>query len=367
MTNWEKKNNQCLNMEEKPQYVEKELPSWSKKEPQNVLVTGGGGFLGSAIVRRLVARGDRVTSLSRSVHPELERLGVRQVQADLADAEAVAAACRGVALVFHVAARTGVWGPYESYYRTNVTGTLNVIAACRRHHIRRLVYTSSPSVVFNGRDMEGADENAPYPDHYPAPYPETKALAEKEVIGAADAELHTIVLRPHLIWGPRDTALVPRILARAGRLARIGDGRNRVDTIYIDNAADAHLLAAERLRENPGLSGKAYFISQDDPIPLWDMVDAILKAGGRPPVRRSVSRRTAWIAGLLLEAVHKVLHVRKEPLLTRFVAEELATSHWFDIRAAKRDLGYEAAVSTAQGLQRLSRWLEENGKKGRHA
>jgi nucleoside-diphosphate-sugar epimerase len=175
--------------------------------------------------------------------------------------------------------------------------------------------------------------------------------------------LKTVILRPHLIWGPRDNALVPRIIARAGRLVRVGDGTNRVDTVYIDNAADAHILAADRLRENPRLSGKVYFITQDDPVPLWDMIDAILNAGGLPPVRRSVSKRSAWLMGLLLEGIYKIFHVSGEPLMTRFVAEELATSHWFDISAARRDLGYTPTVTTTEGLQRLAAWLQESKKK----
>jgi len=331
-----------------------------QRQPQNILVTGGGGFLGGAIVRRLVQRGDRVASFSRGFYPELETIGVRQICGDLADGGAVDNACRNIDLVYHAAARTGVWGPYDVYFKTNVAGTENILSACRNHHVPRLVYTGSPSVVFNGRDMEGVDERAPYPDHYPAHYPQTKALAEQAVRRATGPDLKTIILRPHLIWGPGDNALVPRIIARAHRLVRVGDGRNRVDTVYIDNAAEAHIQAADRLRENPLLSGKVYFISQDDPVPLWDMVDAILNAGGLPPVRRSVSKRTAWLMGLLLESVYRLLQVSAEPLMTRFVAEELATSHWFDIGAAKRDLGYRPTVGTAEGLRRLAAWLREN-------
>jgi len=318
--------------------------------------------LGSAIVRRLIRRGDHVTSFSRSFYPELDALGVRQVCGDLADRDAVIAACRTMDLVFHVAARTGVWGPYDTYFKTNVTGTENILSACRRNHIPRLVYTSSPSVVFTGGDMQGVDESVPYPDHYPAPYPHTKALAEQAVRRASDTDFKTIVLRPHLIWGPRDNSLVPRIIARARRLVRVGDGSNRVDTVYIDNAADAHILAADRLRESPLLSGKIYFITQDDPVPLWDLIDAILNAGGLPPVRRSVSKRTAWLMGLLLETVYSIFPLSGEPRMTRFVAEELATSHWFDISAAKKDLGYHPAVPTTEGLQRLSAWLLKSSK-----
>jgi nucleoside-diphosphate-sugar epimerase len=225
------------------------------KSPRKVLVTGGGGFLGGAIVRHLVQRGDRVTSFSRRLYPELEKLGVEQIQGDISNANAVERACREVDLVFHVASKPGVWGNYVTYYRINVIGTQNMIAACKQHNVPQLVYTSSPSVVFDGDDMEGVDESVPYPEKYHAHYPKTKAMAEQSVIAAGNEGLRTIILRPHLIWGPRDNHLVPRIIERANRLVKVGDGRNLVDTIYIDNAADAHIQAADRLT-TPFLYGR---------------------------------------------------------------------------------------------------------------
>ena len=323
----------------------------------NVLVTGGGGFLGKAIVRRLVKRGDRVRSFSRGNYPELADMGVEQIRGDIADRTAVERACTGMDLVFHVAAKAGVWGNHADYYRINVTGTENVIAACRSCGVLRLIYTSSPSVVFDGTDMAGVNETVPYPAVYHAHYPATKALAEQHVLQATGADLHTMILRPHLIWGPEDNHLVPRIIAKARQLKRVGTGKNLVDTIYIDNAADAHILAADRLRENPALSGHIYFISQDDPVPLWDMVDWILAAAGLPPVRRSISHQTARAVGTVLEKIHKWFHLAGEPRMTRFVADELATTHWFDISAAKRDLGYTPVVSIKEGLDRLEAWL----------
>ena len=322
-----------------------------------VLVTGGGGFLGGAIVRQLVERGDDVRSFSRSVYHELAQLGVEQIQGDMVDKTAVEEACKGMELVFHVAAKPGVWGNYADYYRPNVVGTRHVIDACKQQGVSRLVYTSSPSVVFDGTDMEGVDESVPYPERFHAHYPKTKAMAEQLVIKAADKDLMTITLRPHLIWGPEDNHLVPRIIERSGRLVRVGSGTNLVDTIYIDNAADAHVLAADRLKENPELSGNVYFISQDDPVSLWGLVDDILEAGGRPPVKRAIPRKMAWMVGALLEFFYKLFRIRGEPQMTRFLADELATAHWFDIRAARKDLGYAPAVSIEEGLQRLEQWL----------
>ncbi len=320
-------------------------------------MTGGGGFLGSAIVRLLVARGEQVRTVSRNTYPELDRLGVTQIKADLTDADAVAKACKNIDAVFHVAARPGIWGKYEDYYQANTLATRNVIDACGMSHVSRLIYTSSPSVIFDGKDMEGVDESVPYPPHYEAHYPKTKALAEKAVLTAARNGLATIILRPHLIWGPGDPHIIPRLLQKAKRLRRVGDGTNKVDTIYIDNAAKAHIMAEERLREHPELAGRVYFISQDDPIELWRMIDLMLAAGGKPPVTKSISPALAYRIGALLEQIYGLFRIKSEPPITRFVANEFATAHWFNMSAAKRDLGYRPEVSIAEGLERLREWL----------
>ncbi|MGL4552749.1 MAG: NAD-dependent epimerase/dehydratase family protein [Gemmataceae bacterium] len=318
----------------------------------NALVTGGGGFLGGAIIRLLLARGDAVRSVSRSRYPALP---AEQVQGDLAEPGVAEAAVRGCDVVFHVAAKAGVAGRYRDYHRANVEATRRVIDACRAGGVRRLVFTSSPSVVFDGRDIEGGDESLPYPAHYHAHYPATKAEAERAVLAANDTGLSTVALRPHLIWGPGDNHLVPRILerGRAGRLRRVGEGK-RIDSVYIDNAAEAHLLAADRL---PGCAGRAYFISNGEPLPTWELVNRILAAGGVGPVAKSVHPTLAYLAGWALESAYGVLWPDAEPPVTRFVARELATSHWFDLTAARRDLGYEPRVSIDEGLRRLAEWL----------
>ena len=332
-------------------------PTTSSK---TILVTGGGGFLGKAIVRQLLAEGHRVTSFSRRHHRQLDAIDVRQICGDLTNAGSVKDAVRGKAVVFHVAAKAGVWGAFEDYYRPNVIGTRNVISACRSCNVSMLIHTSSPSVVFSGGDMQNADESIPYPARFHAPYPQTKAMAERLVIDASGKGLKTIILRPHLIWGPEDNHLVPRIIARAKSLRQVGDGTNRVDTIYIDNAARAHVMAMRALSNNPALSGRVYFISDDDPIPLWEMVNRILDAAGLAPVDRRISPRLAYAAGAVLEWVYRTFGLAGEPRMTRFMARELATSHWFDISAAKRDLGYQAAISIEEGMRRLKRWLAEN-------
>ncbi|MCW8133020.1 MAG: NAD-dependent epimerase/dehydratase family protein [Planctomycetota bacterium] len=326
------------------------------------LVTGGGGFLGGAIVRRLRARGDAVRSFSRGTYPDLEKLGVAQFRGDLgADRDALFKAAEGCDAVFHVAAKAGVSGSAEAYRRANVLGTEHVLAACRAHRIAKLVFTSSPSVTFDGADQEGVDERAPYPamDRFLADYPRTKALAEQMVLGANGAELATVALRPHLIWGPGDTNLVPRILtrAKAGKLRLIETHGKKVDATYIDNAALAHLLAAERLAPGAPCAGKAYFVSNGEPAPMDEIVNGILAAAGLPPVTKKISPGMAYLAGALLEGWHGLFKRGEEPPLTRFVARQLATAHWFDLTAAKRDLNYAPEISTKEGLRRLAEHL----------
>ena len=326
----------------------------------NVLVTGGGGFLGSAIIRQLVERGDTVRSYSRSAYPELARLGVEQIQGDLADRDALIKAAQGCECIYHVAAKAGIWGSYHEFHQANVTGTENVLAACYQHGIERLVYTSSPSVVFDGRDVAGGDETLPYPAHFEAHYPHTKALAEQLVLAANSTDLATVSLRPHLIWGPGDNHLVPRIVAkaRAGRLRRIGNRPCLVDTVYVDNAARAHRLAGERLTPGSAIAGKAYFISNGEPIPLWEMINRILAAAGLPPITRSISPWLAYAVGSLCEGIWGLLKLSGEPPMTRFLAQELATAHWFNIDAARRDLGYVPEITISEGLVKLREWLK---------
>ena len=331
------------------------------EKKQNILVTGGGGFLGGAIVDMLLKRGDIVSSFSRGTYPALEKAGVNQIQGDLSNPEDVHTAVKGMDIVFHVAARPGVWGKFSDYYNTNTVGTKNIVDACLAHGVKRLIHTSSPSVVFTAGDMEGADESVPYATTFHTHYVKTKKLAEDYVLGAVkDKGLQAVILRPHLIWGPKDNNLVPRVIQRAKKLVKVGKRDNLVDTIYIENAALAHILADEKLSENPSLSGRVYFITQDDPIPMWDMINGILNAAGLKPITRSLPHRVVWMIGAVLEGIYTVLRLPGEPKMTRFVADELATAHWFDISAAKNDLGYQPLISTQEGLKRLADWLKEN-------
>lgn len=320
------------------------------------LVTGGGGFLGGAIVRQLKARGDTPISFTRSRNAWLEEIGVEQRLGDLSDLAALETAMTGCDLVIHVAAKAGVWGRYADYVATNITGTTNVIDACRMAGIRKLVYTSTPSIVHTGQDIEGANESIPIATHSESYYPLTKAVAEKAVIAANGPDLATVALRPHLIWGPGDPHLIPRLLARArvGKLKRIGTRDVKVDVTYIDNAAEAHLLAADRIDIGSPIAGKAYFISNGEPVVMWDFLNRILADAGVPPVTKTVPAWVAKLAGWYLETVYRIFRFAGEPAMTLFVAKQLSTSHWYDISAARRDLGYVPRVSVEEGLKRLA-------------
>jgi len=327
-----------------------------------VLVTGGGGFLGQAICRLLIERGHEVASFSRSEHPALAALGVRQIRGDLADATAVRAAARGIEAIFHNAAKAGGWGRYESYRLANVVGTDNVLAACRAHGIGRLVHTSTPSVVHHGgRAVAGGNEiDTPPATRFNAAYPATKALAEKAVLAANDADLATVALRPRLIWGPGDNHLLPRLVARAraGRLRFVGDGSNRIDTTFIANAAQAHIDAFDHLAVGAACAGKAYFISNGEPRTLRETINALLAAVDAPQVRGTLPFALAYAAGAAMEAAWTLLPLPGEPPMTRFLAEQLATPHWYDIGAARRDFGYVPKIGFDQGLALLRQdWL----------
>jgi 2-alkyl-3-oxoalkanoate reductase len=319
------------------------------------LVTGGTGFLGRRIVERLVAEGRDVTVLARHRSEELAAAGVKFCSVSLDDMSGVRAACRGMETVFHVAAKVGVWGRYAEFYRTNVLGTRALLDGCRAEGVGTLIYTSTPSVVYNGRDLAGADESLPLTENCPSPYPLTKAIAEREVLAANGADLRTVALRPHLIWGVGDPHLVPRVLARAraGRLRVVGDGRNRVDMVHVENAVDAHLLA-ERAAAGAGPAcGRAYFVTNGEPVCLWEWINQLLESLDEPPVTRRISLPTARAAGALCEAVWQMFPLKGEPPMTRFVASELAKDHWFDITAARRDLGFTPRISMAEGTRLL--------------
>lgn len=317
------------------------------------LVTGAGGFLGGAITRQLLAAGHTVTAVARGDYPALTAAGVKVVRADLAGGE-LAPIFDGQDVVFHVAAKTGVWGPTAEFERTNVEGTRQVIAACRQAGVPKLVFTSSPSVIFDGHDHTNAGPDLPYPTHYESDYPRTKAEAERMALAANSPELATVSLRPHLIWGPGDPHLLPRVIKRArqGRLRIVGEGRNEVSITYIDNAAAAHLQAAAHIHPGASGAGRAFFVNDPTPIVLWDWLNGIFAQLQIPPVRRKVSVNLARRVGGVLEWVWRTFNLSGEPPMTRFVAAQLGSSHTYDIRPAQQHLGYQPVVGPEEAMAR---------------
>jgi len=321
------------------------------------LVTGGGGFLGGAIVRALLRRGDEVRSFSRGDYPHLAELGVEQIRGDLQDSLAVAGAARGMDVVFHAAAKPPPWGPAAEYDAINVGGTQAVLDACRAAGVKALVYTSTPSVVAADGHVEGGDESLPYgTGFFGADYPRSKALAEQAVLAADSSGLRTVAIRPHLIWGPDDPHFLPRFVAkhRAGQLARIGDGDPLVDCVYVDNAADAHVLAADKLLAGADVGGRAFFVTNDEPIGLWTMVDQLLACAGEGPVTKRIPAGVARTVATIIEGIWRLFGIASEPRITRFVVHQVSHAHWFDISAAKDLLGYKPSVSTEEGLKRVA-------------
>jgi len=324
------------------------------------MVTGGGGFLGSNLVRALLARGDSVRVLARGDYPDLRALGAETVRGDITDAAATAKACAGMDVVFHTAAKAGGWGDPKEFEAINITGTQHVVDGCKQAGVPVLVHTSSPSVVHGHGDIEGADESIAYGTKFTAHYPRTKAISEQLARAASDASLKVVALRPHFIWGPGDRHLLPRLVvrAKAGRLRRIGSRDPKSDTIYIDNCVHAHLLAADKLRAGAPLGGKTYFVSDDAPIGVWTMADRMIACAGLPPITKSVPAGVAYAVGAMLEATHWLFRLDAEPMITRFGATELSHAQWFDISAAKRELGYAPLVTIDEGLRRLAAQLQ---------
>lgn len=329
-----------------------------------IAVTGGGGFIGKALVRALLQQGCEVVVIGRNPYPDLQGLGVSCLQGDIRDRSFLKRACTGCATVFHVAAKAGIWGPRQEYFAINTLGTENVLAACRTNKVRQLVYTSTPSVVFDRLDINGGDESLPYARKTLCHYAASKIAAERAILQANNGQLRTVAIRPHLVWGPGDQQLIPRLLARgrAGQLQIVGNGTNRVDIAYIDNVVHAHLLAAENLQSSATAAGQAFFIGQREPVVLWHWINALFAQMGIAPVTRRIPFSLAYALGALLEATAILTRQATEPRMTRFLAHQLAQSHWFLHQRAEKVLGYKEQVSTEAGMARLLAWLRAEGR-----
>lgn len=332
-----------------------------------IFVTGGTGFLGLAIVKHLIESGHEVIVYSRRKSEALDSLKVKHYEGSINDIETLQKSMHDCDGVFHIAAKVGLWGRYKPFYESNVIGTQNVIEACLKIGVPRLIFTSSPSVIYNGAS-EGDNESLPYPEKFDAYYPETKAMAEQMVLSAHSESLTTCVLRPHLVWGPGDPHFLPRLFQRRqnNRLRLVGNDKHKIDTIYIDNASSAHVQAFEAMCKNPvSVGGKAYFVSQDEPIEIEEFMNRLLDTGDLPPVNKRISRWFAYAIGWCLERVYRWFNIEADPPLTTFVVKQLSSAHWFDISAAKRDFGYVPEISIDEGMERLKKWVVENDKVSR--
>jgi 2-alkyl-3-oxoalkanoate reductase len=327
-----------------------------------VLVTGYGGFLGAAICRQLLDSGFDVRGLARSSYPELERMGVEVIQGSVSCVETCREACRNCDAVVHTAAKAGVWGAWSEYYDVNTVATTRLLEVAVQNRVTAFVYTSSPSVTFDGRQQSGVDESVPYPSRWLCYYPQTKALAEQAVVVAAKADqILTCALRPHLIWGIGDPHLFPRVIERTlrGRLRRVGSGKNLIDVVHVDNAARAHVLAVERLlKRDQRLNGQALFITDGAPVACWEWVSRILTTAGVAVPKTSISYPAAYRIGAVLEGLYWLTRRQSEPPMTRFVAAQLALDHYFSIDKAKQLLGYSPAINVDNEFQRCEPWLK---------
>lgn len=327
-----------------------------------VIVTGGGGFVGKAIVFALKLQGVACEVIGRSRYPDLEQQGIICHQGDISDREFVQKTLNGFDVVFHTAALAGIWGGWKNYYNVNVVGTENIIESCQTNNIPVLVYTSTPSVVFNGEDIEKGDESLSYPEKFLCNYAKTKAMAERAVLEVDQRSLKTCAIRPHLIWGPGDPHLIPRLIerGRAGELKIVGKGKNKVDITYIDNVSHAHILAAKELINRAKCSGKAYFIGQERAVEIWPWINELFQRVGVNTITQKVPFRVAYTAGTIMELIHRILYVEKEPKMTRFIAEQLAKSHYFSHSRAFKDFNYEPVITIEEGMDRLIHWIKND-------
>jgi nucleoside-diphosphate-sugar epimerase len=321
------------------------------------LVTGGGGFLGSALVAALRARGDDVLAVGRRTYPAAEALGARCVRCDLTqDDAALVDAMAGVDVVFHTAALPPPDGRWADYVAANVDGTRRTLAAAQRANVPTFIHTSTPSVAFDGRPQHGVTaETAPMPARYLSPYAATKARAEHLALAANRPGFAVTALRPRLMYGPDEPHMLPLLIGRhrAGRLRQIGDGTNLASLTFLGNAVSAHLAAADALHargaEHPA-AGRAFFVADPTPVALWPWIGAVLEAAGLPPLQRRVPARLAYAIGGALEAVWWLAGRAKAPPMTRFAALNLSTTCTYDLSPLREALGWSPPFSSEEGL-----------------
>jgi nucleoside-diphosphate-sugar epimerase len=328
-----------------------------------VLVTGYGGFLGSHICQELTRQGYRVFGIARRDYPQLRKVGVQAIVGDVTNRQQCREAVQGMDAVIHTAALAGVWGKVSDFESINVSATSHLVDAASEFGVRAFVHCSSPSVTFDGKPQSGIDESADYPRTWLCDYPRTKAISEQHVLASNEpSKLLTVALRPHLIWGEGDPHLMPRLIQRCrqGRLRCVGDGSNLMDTVHVSNAASAHVLALKKLLDNDlDAAGRAYFITDGQPIACWEWISQILRAARLPIPSKRITLTSAYRIGLILETIYRVARIKSEPPMTRFVALQLGVDHYFSIQSARDRLGYNPEMNRQQELERISPWLQQ--------
>ncbi|QKS13403.1 NAD-dependent epimerase/dehydratase family protein [Curtobacterium sp. Csp1] len=317
-----------------------------------VLVTGASGFLGAATANAVRDAGHTVRTLQR--RPSGVE-GVTDVLGSVTDTDTVRAAVADVDAVVHLAAKVSLAGDPADFARVNVTGTQTLLDAARASGVQRFVAVSSPSVAHTGSSLAGVGAGPAEPEAARGDYARTKAAAELLALAADGPGFAVVAVRPHLVWGPGDTQLVGRIVerARAGRLPLLDSGAALIDTLYVDNAASAMVAALEHAAD-PDVHGNAYVVTNGEPRPVGELLAGICTASGVPAPRWHVPAGLARVAGSVVEAVWRVRPGADEPPMTRFLAEQLSTAHWFDQRRTRADLQWAPTVSIDEGLRRLA-------------
>jgi nucleoside-diphosphate-sugar epimerase len=325
------------------------------------LVTGGGGFLAGHLIDKLLEAGHSVRTVELPGRDlgRLSALDVEIIEGDLCDPAVAGRACEGMEVVFNPAALCASVGPRKLFWSINVDLADNLIAGCKKAGVKRLVHVSSPSAVFDGTDHVDADESLPYPKKFLNHYSETKAVSEQRVLAANGPDLETVAIRPHAIWGPRDRTLFPRIIerARARRIMQIGNGENVISTLYVENGADALILAATAEKA----PGNVYFVTDEGSIRLWDFLRRIINDLDLPPISRKVPYPLVYAMGAAQEMVWSLFKLKGEPVVTRYSAAEMATNHSYSIKRACSDLGYDPKIDREEGLRRFYEWAEKAG------
>ncbi len=325
-----------------------------------IIVSGGTGFLGSSLAQNLSIAGHEVHTIGRKPASTGDTNKLIHHTFDLSKDMLPPSLLADTDIFFHIAAKAGVWGEYSEFHNANVVATEKILVACESANIPRLIYTSTPSVVFCGKSIVGGNESLQYGNTGFSPYAETKAIAEQKVLGAhSPGKIQTVALRPHLVWGENDPHLLPRVIARhkTGKLRIIGSGQNQVDLTHIENVTHAHICAMQEMIRNKNLGGKPYFIGQSEPVFLWKWLNQVFQSIDLPPLTKKLSFQNAFILGASLEKIWKILRIKQEPPMTRFVACQLAHDHWFSNQSAKQDLGYIPIKNMTDALREINPWL----------